>query len=215
MRLLVFTVRMGTTTDVVRPPLVVDPKVRYLCFSDTAVAPPYEWIPIDPSATPMLAARRIKILSDHPALTGADATCYHDASYQLTDTLAWARRWIRAADVLALNHPNRTQIEQEALAIARYGYLTPAAAQAHVSRYRAAGFVHNELSCTGLVVRRRSPAVAIFNRWWWAEAQQWGGRDQGSFNYALWATGMRLWPLPGTIRENAFARWRTAPAGVA
>lgn len=208
MSLVVFTARFGET-DVLRAPLVIDPCARYLCFSEQPCAvAPYEWVPMPSTDQPRLAARAIKILADHPALHSADLTLWHDASYQLTRDVDWVRHRLVAADLIALKHPSRTMIEQEAMVIARYGYLTQAQALAHVSRYRAAGFFHDVLTCSGLLARRASEGVRAFNRLWWDEVQQWSGRDQASLDYAAWCHQLRVRYVSGTVKNNRFARWR-------
>ncbi len=215
MRIVVFTAAIGDT-DVVRPPKTVDPDAEYLCFTDRdEVVAPYERIPVPSAVDGMLAARKIKVLADHPRLADAAVTLWHDASYALRRNLNWLRRAIVAADLVALAHPKRTQLELEALSIARYGYLSPAAALAHVERYRAAGYDRQGLTASGLLGRRTSPAVAAFNRQWWDELQQWGGRDQGSLDFCAWANAIRVCHIPGTVRNNRMARWRDVPAVVA
>lgn len=207
MRLVVFTSAVGDT-DAVRPPLVVDAGVRYLCFSDRPCPAPYEWMPVDPAELPLAAARRVKVLADHPVLRSAHATLWHDASYQLTASIAWVAAGLKRADALALRHPRRGSIEAEAPMIARYGYVPLEVAYAHVHRYRADGFLDNVLTVSGLLARCVSPVTESFNRLWWDEVQQWGYRDQGSLDYAAWKAGLRIAHLDGTIKDNAYASWR-------
>lgn len=212
----VFTAALGET-DTVRAPLAVDPAVRYLCFSERPAVAPYEWIRTDPTDHPQMAARRIKILADHPVLQAADLTLWHDASYMLTRTLRWLGKGLADWDLLALRHPRRARIEDEAVAIARYGYLAPDAAQAHVARYRSAGFTENVVTTSGLMGRRVSPLVSAFNTVWWSEVEQWNGRDQGSIDFSAWRAGLRVRHMDGTVRHNKYAVWRpwSMSAGVA
>lgn len=203
----VFTAALGQT-DTVRAPLAVDPDVRYLCFSERPAVAPYEWIPTEATDRPQMAARRIKIIADHPVLQAADVTLWHDASYMLTRTLRWLGKGLVNSDLLALRHPRRSRIEDEAVAIARYGYLTSEEAQSHVARYRAEGFTENVVTTSGLLGRRVSPLVAAFNKVWWTEVEQWNGRDQGSIDFAAWRTGLRVRHMPGTVRHNKCAAWR-------
>lgn len=210
MSVVVFTAMFGTT-DMVRPPLVVDSSVQYLCFSDRPVSvAPYECIVMPASTTPMLSARRVKILADHPRLLDADVTLWHDASYRLRRNMSWLRRGLRRADLVAMRHTRRTRIEDEALVIARYGYVTPTQGQALVAGYREAGFGLDQLTTTGLLGRRVSVEMAQFNALWWAEAQRWNGRDQASVDYVAWRTQIRVACAPGTVRNNRYATWREA-----
>lgn len=199
-------------TDRVRAPEIIDPAVRYLCFSDRPVdVPPYEWIEVAPEADPRLAARRLKVLAEHPALLDAPLLLWHDASYRLKRPLSWVGRALRAADVVGLRHPSRSLIEDEAVAIARYGYLPIDEAQALVRGYRREGFTADVITASGLLGRRCSPAVTRFAQLWWAEILRWNGRDQASHNYAIWKAGLTVRHLLGTIRQNRYAEWRVAP----
>lgn len=212
MKLLVYTATFGDT-DTVRAPDCVIKGVDYLCFGDRPCVAPYEWIPVAAAdEKPHVAARRFKILATHPRLQDADMTLWHDASYRLVGDLKWLWRGLKHADLVAMFHPRRTRIEDEAVAIARYGYLQIERALDHVARYRAAGFTDHVVTSPGILGRRRSSTIARFNALWWEEMQQWGGRDQGSVDYAAWATKVRVAHLPGTVRANPYAEWRVTEA---
>ncbi len=214
MRTLVFTAAIGDT-DVVRPPRVIEPDVTYLCFSDREVVAPYLRVHVYPEDAPMLAARRIKILADHPMLRAADALLWHDASYQLSGPVSgWVAEHLVAHDIAGLRHPRRGLIETEARVVAKYGYLHENAALGHVARYRAAGFTGAVITATGLLARRVSPTTARFNALWWGEAMQWSGRDQTTIDYAAWVSGASIRHLDGTIRDNPFAGWRVPGSAV-
>ena len=208
MKIVVFTARCGET-DELRPPAVIDPRARYLCFSDTpCMIAPYEWIPLPIADNPRLASRRIKVLADHPLLDEADATLWHDASYRLRRRVDWATRRLERYDLVAMRHPKRCRIEDEAAMVARYGYLPIEEANAIVARYRAAGYTDEVMTSNGLLARRVSPRMRAFNQAWWAEVQRWQGRDQLSLGYAAYRAGVRIGYLKGKIRRNPFARWR-------
>jgi len=207
MNAVVFTAALGET-DRLQPPDEVDPSVRYLCFTDRSCPAPYERIDMPTTADPKFAARRIKVLADHPRLASADATLWHDASYRLLGQPSAILRRLHNCDAVAMRHPRRKHIEAEAAAIARWGYVTPAEGAAIVAGYRAAGFSANVLTCTGLLARRVSPAMELFSRLWWAEVERWRGRDQGSVDYAAWRAGISIGYVKGTIKDNPFASWR-------
>lgn len=207
MNVVVYTAAIGDT-DPVRAPLRVDPDARYLCFSDKPCPAPYEWMLTPTGESPRLTARRIKILADHPLLLSAHVTLWHDASYRLRGDVRWLRRAVGKADILAMHHPRRSSIEAEAPIVARYGYVSLDEAMAHVARYRADGFAADVLTCSGLLARRRSPRMQLFNRRWWDEAQRWNGRDQTSLDYAAWMEGLRVRHISGAIRNNRYAEWR-------
>ncbi len=206
--LIVYTAVVGETFPVCRP-TAIDPDVRYLCFSDQPCAPPYEWIPTKPEPTPYLAAKRIKILADHPVLRDAEILLWHDSGYRLQGNLRWVQKSLRRADLAVFPHWRRIQLEHEGMAIARYGYVTLEQASQRIQRYRQRGFPDWRLSSGGFIVRRMTPEMAKFNQLWWRETTQcWGGRDQGSLDYAAWRSGIRMTHLPGAILDNPYAIWR-------
>lgn len=206
-RLVVFTAALGVT-DRLQPPAVIDPNVRYVCFSDTpCTVKPYQWVPVPPADDPKFESRRIKILADHPALDG-DVTVWHDASYRLLTDLRWAAQAVKRADHAAMRHPRRLRIEQEAVAVARYGYLKIDQALAYVAEYRAAGYQDDGVITSGLMVRRTSPTAQAFNRLWWREVERWRGRDQPSHGFAIWRAGLTSHILPGSVKANTYAAFR-------
>ncbi len=215
MRVIAYTAIFGTA-DAVKVPIMADPDVEHLCFTDGPDAPaPYETIRIPSTeARPHLSARRIKILAEHPRLRRADALVWHDSSYRLIRPLRWAARRLAGADLVAMRHARRDKLEDEAMAIARYRYVTSDRAAELVAGYRAEGFDVEGLSSSGLLGFRISPIVEAFRALWWAEALKWGGRDQGSMDYAAWKVGAKIAYVKGNHRANPYAAWRQ-PEGVA
>lgn len=212
MKIVVYTARFGDT-DVLRAPDAIDPRVQYLCFSDAPdVVAPYELIRMPRAENPRMAARRVKILADHPLLRSARVTIWHDASYAWKTSPRFFCGLSDGAPIFALHHPRRFKVEQEAIAIARYGYVPLDVAQAYVAAYRADGFTADVLTASGLLGRRASACTDAFNAYWWAEVQRWNGRDQASIDYAAWKAGVSILHLPGAIKGNPYAQWRSDEA---
>jgi hypothetical protein len=212
--LTVFTTLFGRT-DHLYPPLTSNPRIRYCCFTDyqhtQAIPAPYLPIYVDSSRLgPALTSRQIKILADHPALDDPDVTLWHDAAYEiLVDPYAVAKLALRGDDILAMRHPHRSSIVDEAAVIARLGYMPADVLARQVAAYRAAGFVDQQrcITSTGYCIRRMSEPVRAFNRRWWAEVERWGWRDQMSIDYALWHTNLRVTYISGHYRDNPYAQW--------
>lgn len=206
--LTVYTVAIGADTDVVQAPEWVDSTVRYVCFSDRSCPAPYEWIDVPTEVDGTPASRRYKVFANHPVLEAADATLYHDASYRLRGSLDWLRAGLLDADLVAMRHPRRTLIEDEAVQIARYGYVTVEEGRQLVAEYRAAGYLGVTITSAGLLGRRQSEKMRRFNVIWWAQIQRWRYRDQASVDYAAWLAGLVTEHVPGSIRDNRYAVWR-------
>lgn len=208
-RLTVFTTVLGQT-DPLRQPTVITPGVRYVCFSDHPIRVlPYETVLVETNGDdPRLLSRQMKILANHPALGSPEYTLWHDAAFRLTCDPGELVRSLDGADMLALRHPHRDQIEQEAAAIAGFGYVPRAVLDAQVAWYREAGFTQTAITSTGLCLRRHTPAIAAFNDRWWAEVARWHWRDQMSVDYALWQSGITVRYLEGHYRLNRYAHWQ-------
>ena len=211
--LTVFTTVLGKT-DTLRPPRVVHPDIRYVCFADQPIdVPPYVTVRIDCGGDgPLKLSRRLKILADHPLLGQPDVTLWHDAAFELlSDPFAVLALTLTDADMLALRHPHRSAIEDEAIAIARLGYMPADILAAQIATYRADGFPEQQqITSTGYCLRRMTPTVRAFNAAWWAEVDTWGWRDQMSVDYAAWKTGVAITYIPGHYRDNPYALWYSA-----
>jgi hypothetical protein len=214
MRLTVFTAVIGDT-DMLRPPRAIASGVRYVCFTDhpSVRQRPYEIVRVEAPNGPRLCSREVKILANHPALGSPDVTLWHDAAYELRcDVVAVATDCLNGHDLVAFKHPHRTQIEDEAIAIAKHGYVPLPIMQTQAAQYRAEGFVQTAITSTGFCLRRRTPQVEAFNALWWAEVARWGWRDQMSVDYALWRCGLTAHYIRGHYRDNPYARWYAEPA---
>jgi len=213
----VFTTVLGTT-DPLRPPSSVNRQARYYCFADRETrVRPYEWVPVRIHQEPhqpydhaaRLASRQLKILANDPAMNSPDIVLWHDAAFQLRcDPVALAHEMPPETDMVAFRHPHRDRIEDEAVAIARLGYMTEAVVKAQVAAYREGGFRNQTtITSTGFSLRRCTDRVRTFNQLWWDEILRWGWRDQMSVDYAIWKTGLVAEYITGHYRDNPYARW--------
>jgi hypothetical protein len=212
MRVIVFTCMVGKT-DPLKRPTVINRNVRYVCFTDQSqVVSPYQLVRVPTGTDPRLTSRQIKITADHPALADADVTVWHDAAFRMdSDPVRVASTVLTDCNMVAFKHPHRTQIEDEAIAIDKWGWVPMATMQAQIAAYRAEGFTQDHITSTGLCFRRRTPQIAAFNARWWEEVARWGWRDQMSVDYALWKTGVRATYIPGHYRNNSYAKWFLSP----
>lgn len=212
MNLVVFTAIVGRT-DALKAPTVVNPHVRYVCLSDRPQrVTPYECAIVPTAGQDIrLLSRRLKILADHPALGHPDVVLWHDAAFRMDcDPIALAvEAFTDEINMLAFQHPRRTQIEDEAAAIAHWGYAPLAHLQRQAATYRGEGFSQTMITSTGFCLRRLIPRIVAFNRFWWREVERWTWRDQMSVDYAIWKSSVRLRYIPGHYRDNPYAKWHT------
>ena len=156
---------------------------------------------------PRREARMYKTLS-HLWFPDADVTIWQDGNVRLTvhpDRLANTLEH-PGVDMLALRHPERDCIYEEAKAVVHYGCATQGQVDEQIEVIAKSGYPpHNGLAETGLLVRRHNEAVRRFNETWWAWLTRYTLRGQLSFNYLCWQMEMEHATLAGK-REDV-AEW--------
>ena len=68
-----------------------------------------------------------------------------------------------------------------------------------------------ELADTAVMLRVHSDRVQHFNELWWAELSTRSVRDQVSFPFVTWKSGVVVRKLPGTIRDGSALRLPPSP----
>lgn len=100
--------------------------------------------------------------------------------------------------IATFKHPDRSCVYQEAVACRKLKKDNPAVIVEQVKNYQLAGYPpYNGMVETACVVRNNSFAVVRFNEAWWAELEKHSRRDQLSFNYASWKTGIPYGRIKG------------------
>jgi len=77
--------------------------------------------------------------------------------------------------------------------------------KAQIKRYRAEGYPEdNGLIMSSVILRRHNePEIIEFDKKWWEEIANGSKRDQLSFNYIQWKTGLKYNFLEGDARDNS------------
>lgn len=143
------------------------------------------------SDNPRLAAKEVKILSQK--YVGSYRTSiWVDGSFRqigdLNDFLAMSE-----AEFVAMKHPFKTCMYAEAAACVRLNMDDPNIINRQVRKYFADEYPKNNgLNMGGVLLRRKSRKVSMFNTKWWKEIQEGSIRDQISFPYVQWKTGLPI-----------------------
>lgn len=76
--------------------------------------------------------------------------------------------------------------------------------KAQIEKYRQEGYPeHNGMIISMIMLRKHNePDVVETMKKWWSELERGSKRDQLSFNYSVWKTGLDLTWLPGDSRDN-------------
>lgn len=142
-------------------------------------------------------ASRYYFDQSHLALPDAEYTIMHGANARLRvapETLIDLLP--DGVDIAACRHP-RANTYEEAEACIRMRKDDKETIRAQMERYRDYGFPESfPLSACIILVRRNTPALATFERFWWHEVKHGSCRDQLSFDYARWRLDVPVFYLP-------------------
>lgn len=146
---------------------------------------------IDPPHPDPRYASRWYFSQSHKALPDARYTVMHGANGQMqVDPVELARLLPPDVDIGVWRHAHRESVYDEARACIAAHKDKPDIIKAQMDRYLSEGFVGDELSTCIIVVRRNTPSLAEFESFWWSEIENGSCRDQLSFDYTSWKTGI-------------------------
>lgn len=189
-------------------PLIIPDRTDFICFTDQLVESTiWEVRREDLVEHPRLAARTVKVLS-HAYFPDAVETLWMDSRFQLVDNIFF---YSPPNEVVAFEHPDRENLVDEAREIVRLGRADEEAIDAQLADYLSDGFGSAEtmkrLTATGFLLRKNTRKVAHFNEVWMDEIKRHTLRDQMSVDFAARCTGVKIHYLPGSYRDNGFAKW--------
>ena len=185
-----------------------------LCFTDGGMVSTDGWSyhSIYSGRDPKWANRQCKILA-HKHLD-TEYSVYHDGNVQmLSNPEQLIADYLGDADMAVFAHPEgRDCIYQEAREVLRQRKAQPGAVGAQMERYRQDGFPeHFGLSACYVLVRRHTKAIERFNELWWNEYERGAKRDQLSFDYVRWQTGIKVATLPGNLFTGTSTDFKRFP----
>lgn len=205
-KLVIYTATIGRQ-DEIQAPMVVTAGADYICFTDLpeTVPPPWQtrpavWASISPD--PMRAARHYKVLAHKhfPDLGPSDLSIWQDATH--AGSRDYGTLDLGGHDLAALSHFSRDCLYDEADQVALHGLDDQGVILAQVKRYLHDGYPpHRGLHDSSFLVRRHTSAVEDFNNQWWQAIAAGSRRDQLSFDYVLWKTGLKCLTLAGVSRR--------------
>lgn len=213
MSIVVYTAILGAW-DNLRPPEVIEPGVRYVCYSDTPRDPVPGW-EIQPAYTPFdNHARNSRLPKCLPHLHfDAEYSIYHDANFsirQLPSVII--DRNLRNADIAMYEHPCRKHVGEESEVLLKEGIGDPREVSAATTLWKHHGAPLG-LWAGGFIVRRHTAAVREFNETWWQLFRDGCTRDQMSLPLARHICSIPIHTIRGnilgTIPELAY-HWHAA-----
>lgn len=160
-----------------------------ICFTDRLIfSSSWEIRVIDPEPK---IFRKVKI-NPHLFLPDHEKSVWIDGHLQPTDLSVFDKSgfWL-------MKHPVRNCIYQEARECITLRKDNPGTINEQMERYRMEGYpIDNGLSATGVIIRDNTPANRAFNEFWWHQVRIGSVRDQLSFDYCAWKTGLEFEQFP-------------------
>lgn len=207
--LAVYTVIFGNY-DTLRIVPLVDASVDYICFADHAFDAPYPWQVrvVDPLPhTDVVKASRYYLGQATQVLPDYEYTIAHGGDATLTILPVTLLNFVRDADIAAFRHPHRNNVYEEPAAITALGKDTNVERmERQMAFYRWQGFSGTPFHATGLLVRKNTPALRVFEHVWWQQILAGSHRNQLSFDYAAWVTGTTVADIPGDVFNNPYLK---------
>lgn len=211
--------------DYLRPPALIDPSVRYVCFSDRPIERVTPW-EIQPAYCPLTVtqkdgaphpnnSRNSRLPKMLPHLhVNADFSIWHDANFVLrVKPQDLINRYLARRDIAMFAHPCRKHVGEEVAVLLREKIGDPAEVKAQQTDWLNMGAPLG-LWAGGLIVRRHTPQIQKLNETWWHYFKIGSTRDQVSLAMARHMTGVEIETIPGDIFSSPImgfhwhAAWR-------
>jgi len=120
-----------------------------------------------------------------------------------------AESFLSGADIAVFAHAERYCLYQEAAHCIHRHKDDPEVIRRQVSRYTQEGVPANYgLAECSILLRRHTKQVREFNELWWNEILAGSVRDQISFPYVAWKTGIKVNYIPGAVWDGSLFRRR-------
>lgn len=213
--IVIYTSIFGDSDGLLPQPKI--PEVDYYCFSDKPIkAFPWKVIIVEPKFNdPVRSAKEYKILP-HVYFPQYQYSIWIDGNYLVEDNIPELINFsLCKYNMAAFNH-NKTKgdardcIYDEFAAIIKLGEQngyykdSPEIMQKQINRYLKEGYPpHNGLIFGSILIRRHNEHDVINTmELWWKEILAGSRRDQLSFNYIVWKTGLKFLYLDCNVRDN-------------
>lgn len=161
------------------------------------------------SPDPCRNAKHPKILP-HVHFPDTDYSIWVDGSIEIVSLLppiGLISQALCNADIAVFKHRRRSCIYDEADACIQANKDNHDVIKTQVNAYRLAGYPpNNGLGECSVIIRRHTDAARKFNEAWYQEICTYSRRDQLSFDYTAWRTGIPYGLATGTIARNEHFR---------
>lgn len=217
MKCVVYTAIYGEK-DTLKEPLVVNPDIDYLCFTDNKSIKSDVWKVVYHPAIhtdPVRSAKVFKV-KPHEFLSEYDISLWVDANFVIkTDLQTFFEKsnFLSKAGMMLFQHDQgRNCIYDEASTIMHDRKDDPNLVLAQMKKYREEGYpTQRGLSANSIMLKKHNdPVIMALGDLWWSEIEKYSRRDQLSLYYCIWKVDARHYLLKYpryNIRNNEWFRW--------
>lgn len=216
----VYTALFGGYEQLRPQPRSSTSSVRFVCFTDEPDLsnPDWEVHPVQPlfRHDPVRSARDIKI-NGHPDISSAQETLWIDNRVELTSAPEdLLDDWLRDTDAAFVEHSFRDTLLDEFTAVADSGMDDTTRVWEHLLHLSESHphLLDAKPLWTGLIARRRVPAVLSAERRWSALVNRYSRRDQLSILQALDDSGLPVARMALDNRSSGWHRWPPVDAAL-
>lgn len=216
----VYTALFGGYERLRPQPAAADSGTTFYCFTDDPDLTSSDWtvVPVKPlfRHDPVRSARAVKT-AGHPLLDDAQETLWIDNRVELTAHPAEVLdEWLKDTDATFVTHSFRETLMDEFTAVADRGLDDTTRVWEHLLHMSEShpGLLDQRPLWTGMIARRRTPAVNDFGRRWQDLVNRYSRRDQLSVMQAIADTGLPVRFLELDNRSSPWHRWPEVDAAL-
>lgn len=220
---IVYTTHFGNIKDTLKDPAIVNPKCKYICWTDKPLKSKiWEIEHNQPEEDPEYWCRFYKIQSSVFFPAPKQITLWMDCSYRLlVDPVKIVNDcFLKNYDLMTYKSPHRNNLLDEAREILenpRVSKQNATVLRDLLDIYGKEGFptqefssVNPHLTCPNFMIRRNTVALQDFEHRWWNEYKRWYPgctRDMMTIDYSLWRSEINVQYFEGHYRDNPYARF--------
>lgn len=207
--------------DKISDPFVVSDKIDYICFTDNIDRQKsniWKFLPIPKELDGLSNVKKQRILKicPHKWFKEYDYSIWIDGNMQIKDDLMklFNQYDITKNFFYVRKHPDRTCIYTESIECVKAKKDILKNIEPQMLRYKNEGFPQNfGLVESGILLRRHNePKCILLDNTWAIELLNGSHRDQLSFNYACWKTGLTYGTMDKHTNikhnQNSMFQWR-------
>lgn len=141
-------------------------------------------------------ARMVKILSH--LFVDTEYSLWVDGNVELlVPPEEFLAKYKDRGDIVLFSAKDVRSTYDEARVVIELNLDKPEVVNPQMEKYFQDGFSNDNIHATGIILRHHTQKVIEFNNYWWSQLCRYSLRDQLSFDYSAWKTGVKIGELDG------------------